>query len=526
MRRLLVLVLVGLPLGVAALAFASPPANGVALMTEVQALRDKKKEVRLQAVQRLGSWGAAAALAAPQLSQCLQHDADADVANQAALALAKIGPAGARELVKAAQSSKQATRHRALWALGKMGPDAREALDGLQTALQESNPTLRALAAQALGEMGAEATPAVTALCRALRDQDAEVRHQAAQALANLGPAAVPDLQTMLADDDPVIRHTALHALALQGPDAAPAVADLAKLLKDEVPTLRYTATVALAALGPVAKEATAELLEAMKDEQLPVQQGAFQALRRVNADDVPGLLDALRKLNEEHHWAGPLVLTQFGPQAKDAVKPLMAQLQAPEDSKRLMAALALGQIGPEAKDAIPSLQNALKDPHPQVQQSAAFALGLIQSDLVPEVGKVLDIGLANADKNQATLRLKLDQLQQTINAKQPGWQVPHPVDKAKVVKGRPVDRQALFDPQVQQHYEQFVNLHITISVELNRLSRKYGLCPTRYVHLLPPLLRKLYQPNTEAINAFAPEAVPALMLGVGQAIQFRLGFT
>ena len=33
-----------------------------------------------------------------------------------------------------------------------------------------------------------------------------------------------------------------------------------------------------------------------------------------------PGLLEALRKLNVEHHWATPYVLQQFGPEAKDAV--------------------------------------------------------------------------------------------------------------------------------------------------------------------------------------------------------------
>jgi HEAT repeat protein len=516
MRKSLLVALAVLPLTTLALAYPAQQPNGVALTTELQALGDKKKEVRLKAVQRLGSWGAAAALAAPELGRRVQEDPEAEVANQAALALAKIGPAGARELVKAAQSPQPAVRQRALWALGKMGPAAREALEVLQDALQDPNPPLRALAAVALGEMGTAAVPALGDLCKALRDENAEVRKQAAGALANLGTDAVPDLQKRLTEHDPLQRLTAAEALGLQGADAEDAVPDLARLLKDEEPALRFAAATALAAVGPAAKEVAPQLLEAMKDDRMEVQQAAFQALLRVHTKDVPGLLDAFRKLNEEHHWAAPYVLTQFGPDPKDAVKPLIKRLQAQDDFERLAAALGLAEIGPPAIEAVPALQKALKDSNPRVQHAAGFALGLVQPDLAAQLTPTLDDTLAKDLMQKLLVALQnLQDLQQGFQTKQP-----------RLGDGRLVNRQALVNPQIQTFYSQFVDMHIMISVELNWVKGRRGGCPTGYLKDLPKALQDIFKPNQEAIDAFEPEALPALIRGVQIAAQYRLGFT
>ena len=105
-------------------------------------------------------------------------------------------------------------------------------------------------------------------------------------------------------------------------------------------------------------------------------------AILRVGSADVPGLLDTMRKLNGEAHWAFPYILRQCGPKAKDAVKPLMKQLESRDDGHRMSAALALGEIGKEVRDAIPALQKAVNtDQNPLVRHSAAFSLARVLAE-------------------------------------------------------------------------------------------------------------------------------------------------
>src|SRR5207253_2619887 len=84
------------------------------------------------------------------------------------------------------------------------------------------------------------------------------------------------------------------------------------------------------------AKEAITPLTSIMRDKNGEVQKRAFQALLNVGSGDVPEFLDTMRKLNAEVHWAFPYILRQFGPKAKDAVKPLIKQLDSPDDGTRL----------------------------------------------------------------------------------------------------------------------------------------------------------------------------------------------
>src|SRR5207244_10141993 len=172
------------------------------LAAQRKALTDKKKEVRLAAVQQLGSWGNGASLAAPDLARLVHDDPDEAVANHAAMALAQIGPFGAKELAKAARSPTVAVRQRALVALSKMGPAAKEAVSVLRETLEDRHPPFRALAAVALGEIGTDAKAATPDLLKLLNDSDAEVRKQVALALASIGPECVPALREMLADED------------------------------------------------------------------------------------------------------------------------------------------------------------------------------------------------------------------------------------------------------------------------------------------------------------------------------------
>jgi HEAT repeat protein len=517
-RKLFVMAL-ALPLVGVVLAMPTDP-TAINLMAQRQKLADEKKEVRLAAIKQLGSWGTAASLAASDLGALLA-DPDDEVANQAAAALAEIGPLAVKELMQAARPpATAAVRQRALSALSKMGPDARAALPTLKEALQDRHTPCRLFAAIALSEMGEDAKAVIPDISRTLTDNDQGVRNQAAQALANLGDEALPALRIMVEDEDWAVRLGALQALAFHGPDAQALAPDMARLLTDDVPDVRAGAALALAALGPAAKEAVPQLLDALKDDRYPVQMAAYQALAWVHANDAPGLLNLYRKINAQHHWATPYHLKQFGPNPTDAVKPLIKQLEAKEPGQRLAAALALGRIGPPAKNAILPLTKSLKDPNPQVQHCAAFALLSIgtapdSKDLQQNCLQRLDKGLEKIVALDTVALGNIQNLQRTLLANQP----------LNGGKARSVNRRAMFDPQIQTDYSTIVGVHILCSAQANSVLHISTCDNSLIIQTLPDQLQVTWLHNREGLHDMEPEGVPALITGLYQIAYYDLGF-
>jgi HEAT repeat protein len=79
-------------------------------------------------------------------------------------------------------------------------------------------------AALALGRIGPEARTAVQALARALKDKDQDVRQEAAASLGHMGPegkAAVPVLVELLNDEHKAVRKQAAGALKALDPETA-----------------------------------------------------------------------------------------------------------------------------------------------------------------------------------------------------------------------------------------------------------------------------------------------------------------
>ena len=75
-------------------------------------------------------------------------------------------------------------------ALGRIGPEAKEAVPALIIALNDQSEGVRSSAASALGRIRPEAKESVPALIIALNDQSEWVRHSAASALGEMGTEA------------------------------------------------------------------------------------------------------------------------------------------------------------------------------------------------------------------------------------------------------------------------------------------------------------------------------------------------
>ena len=94
-----------------------------------------------------------------------------------------------QKLIRRLRSPDDVKRIHAGLLLGRMGPEAREAVPSLLELLQDASVRNRKLAAWTLGSIGRGAVEAVPALLVAVQDTNEEVRKMAREALEQIGPS-------------------------------------------------------------------------------------------------------------------------------------------------------------------------------------------------------------------------------------------------------------------------------------------------------------------------------------------------
>jgi HEAT repeat protein len=205
-------------------------------------------------------------------------------------------------------------RRNVVWAMGKLGPDARPVVRPLCNTLRDVDPRTAGGAAQALGGIGAGAADAISELAEVMRGTNVVLCRLAAKALSQIGPAALPTLVSHLKHHDPFVRGEAAMAVGWMGPAAAAAVGPLRDLLTarrprtargpfpnayggsgavtpaaiapPEASATEDTALVqvvqALGRIGPAAAEVEPLLLDLLTDHREPVRQAAADALKLI----------------------------------------------------------------------------------------------------------------------------------------------------------------------------------------------------------------------------------------------------
>jgi HEAT repeat protein len=235
-----------------------------------------------------------------------------------------------------------------------------------------------------------EATPLADWL-EALKAPDATVRREAVQAIGGLGPeaeTAVPALVEALRDDDANVRAGAARALGAVGPGARSAIPALIEALsepgyeltvQDGLPSYVPVWFTVGSALGDIGPAALPDLIAAVDDEDPRVYGGAAEGLHRLGpeAKEAVGPLIKLLKTGD-HSARGAAIhaLKGIGPAAEAAVPALVEALDHEDFHTQYWACQALREIGPGAKAAVPVLIRLLKEDVASVRRHAAQALG------------------------------------------------------------------------------------------------------------------------------------------------------
>src|SRR5262249_20536512 len=285
---------------------------------------------------------------------------------------------------------------RAVWAVGKVGPEARDAVPALIEAVKGNNGSTRREAARALRRIGPDARAAVPALVEHLAgygnireevikalvqfgqeapqevvppligvltkpgeeriDWDDNPQFGAAEVLTQLGPRgkdAASALRSRLADTHthPYLRVAVAEALWRVEEKPEPAVEALRAVLRDGngsytigVMPPRGKAAEALGRIGPEAKAAVPEVEKLLKEGEPLGKLAAAEALWRVDGrtqDTVPGLVTLLKRRDLRPNRVGRYIS---------------------ESEHRQQIAEILGRIGPAAKEAVPALLDAIKE--------------------------------------------------------------------------------------------------------------------------------------------------------------------
>jgi HEAT repeat protein len=210
----------------------------------VDALKDSRSSVQIEAAQALAGLGPLASRGVVPLAGLLEHK-DPVVRTAAAKALGRIGPAAALAslaLAKRLGDSLTVSREAAK-ALGKIGIGAEGAL---LVVLGHVDPEVRRTALEILVSFSQLNRRSVKPLIRSLSDRDAGVRRLAVKALGRGGDDAIEGLVETLDGEDVSLQRTVARVLGEMGAIAVPAIPALAQHLMDPDHDVRETSKKAL----------------------------------------------------------------------------------------------------------------------------------------------------------------------------------------------------------------------------------------------------------------------------------------
>jgi HEAT repeat protein len=338
--------------------------------------------IRNSAVQALGQIGPSAPdKVLPALADALK-DKDRNVRLNALLAHRQLGPAtdAPAAVLEMLQDKDVAIRVNAMTALERLRLDPKTALPVLEeVAAKDDNAFQRARAAELCWRLDPKKHPAAEVVKELLKVNQ---HFRAADFVARAGDSdALPALADGLANQQPVIRQKILDTIAGFGADAKAVRPALTDALKDPQAIVRVPAALALIQAGD-AEAAVPVLAAVLKDNTVanPYHERVHAALRKLGPD-AKAALPALKQVAGEpgvmmYRLQCMVTLAKVDPAEKDAAVVALTELIGRTVTfTQIDVAAALLQLDPDNRRALMVLEQALSDINLYNRQVAARAL-------------------------------------------------------------------------------------------------------------------------------------------------------
>ncbi len=369
----------------------------------------KDKETSLQAIDELGTLGAAAAPALGSLIRALANE-DLEVRWHAARTLGAIGPGAADAvpaLTKGLGDEDSSVRAYSAFALGRIGKPAEPAVDLLIKNAFDTQLLVRRASIRALRLIDPPTEKTMPLVLEILEKGDMDVIMPALHTLAEEGKAAVPRLRKALQHEK--AQNWACIVLAEIGPDAAEAVPELTELVGHKDPDVRMQAILALGEIGSASEPAVPSIIKTLKEDEFTnVRDAAAYALGKIKAKGPAedALREALSSSDELLRTISAWALARTNPDDKElvdrAVRMIVEAFKSKDVAVRRAAARAAVEFDIAPQLIAPALVDALKDKDQTVVANAIDAL----SAMGPKALKNIDSAIANKELRHYAVRL------------------------------------------------------------------------------------------------------------------------
>jgi len=283
-------------------------------------------------------------------------------------------------------------RVNALYAIGNMGPEAKDAVPALIEAMHSSDTLRPRQIMSVLIKIGPNAKAAIPALKAKMNSDDSQLRIAAAGTMLAIDPTKrelYPVLTAALENkNDHQIADTARSVLYQIGQESEATVHSLIRALKIESSGTRRQAAKLLKPMVRRTDIVEPAFIQVLDDDDLHVRLTAVTALKEnvfSSKAVVPALVRSLDDSALEVRRAAVTALkfapfAALIPEAEHAVPALIRALTDDTPEVRRTAVSILQRMGPNAKAAVPALIELLDDDNIKLRVHAAIALVYIDA--------------------------------------------------------------------------------------------------------------------------------------------------
>lgn len=256
----------------------------------LQSLQHENRDVRLAAIEAIDDLDPEPSKVLPGLIKAFESQ-EGVIATNVADALVDMGKAAVGPVAQELKNPK--LRRAAVVVLGRIGPDAKDAVPALVEALRgETDKDARREIFMSLSNIGPASDAIVPELLKDLKSEDIQLKAGATYALGAMGASAkeaLPEIRKNLTARDEKLRLLSVWALVRIAPENQQLVEAVKPILiaglGHEEPLVRYEAAKTIALLGGSMQQAASRLQEVAEKDPVPqVRDAAAEALKKVQA--------------------------------------------------------------------------------------------------------------------------------------------------------------------------------------------------------------------------------------------------